>query len=120
MGGGTGVVAFRPVSRQRYAFLVGEQEFDTRIVSDKERRHCPAAQSSRRWSGEIALQFCLGRAWPGHLPLRTVVTKTGMRGSSPRKTTSKAYVHLSQILSSSSSAFASLRSGVSKPSRNQP
>src|ERR1700756_54095 len=61
MGGGTGLVAFRPVSRQRYAFLVGEQEFDTRIVSDKERRHCPAAQSSRRWSGEIALQFRLGR-----------------------------------------------------------
>ena len=68
---------------------------------------------------EIPPNFVLAGLGPGHPRLGTVMTKTWMRGSSPRKTTLKAYVHLSQILSSSSSAFASLRSGVSKPSVNQ-
>jgi hypothetical protein len=67
----------------------------------------------------------LGRACPGHPRLETVETKTWIRGSSPRTTTLNARhtpssQDLGQALSSSRSAFASLRSGVPKPSVNQP
>jgi hypothetical protein len=69
---------------------------------------------------EIAPNFVLAGLGPAIHASGLSVTKTWMRGSSPRKTTLTAYIHLSQILSSSSSAFASVRSGVPKPSVAQP
>src|SRR5438876_8878431 len=41
---------------------------------------------------EFACQFRLGRACPGHPRLETVETKTWIRGSSPRKTTSTRFL----------------------------
>src|SRR5438876_10079060 len=49
-------------------------------------------KSSGSQRKEFACQFRLGRACPGHPRLETVETKTWIRGSSPRKTTSTRFL----------------------------
>src|SRR5713101_7313985 len=63
--------------------------------------HCAGLSGEKSSGGqgkEFACQFRLGRACPGHPRLETVETKTWIRGSSPRKTTSTRFLGVSHKL----------------------